>query len=169
MMKLHTALARRRLLRRATKRDVVPLNLVSMIDIFTTLVFFLLITSTSVQVLRNPPNLVLPNSTTLQAPNDTPVLMVTEQSILLNGKPLMSTAEARATPGEVLGPVKSELLQVSLLPIETDRARLTRGEINIMADKDIPYELLKKVMKTCAEAQFARISMSVNHHGRRAS
>jgi biopolymer transport protein ExbD len=154
---------RRRLLRKAEKRDVVPLNLVSMIDVFTTLVFFLLITSTSVQVIRQPQSMVLPSSTTRQTPNDVPVLMVTEQDILLQGRPVMSTAQAKASAGDVLGPLKSQLLLVPLMPIESDRSRLTRGEINLMADKDIPYALLKKVMKTCGEAQFARIAMSVNH------
>jgi biopolymer transport protein ExbD len=158
---------RRRLLRKAEKRDVVPLNLVSMIDVFTTLVFFLLITSTSVQVIRQPQSMVLPASTTRQTPNDVPVLMVTEQDILLQGRPVMSTAQAKASAGDVLGPLKSQLLLVPLMPIESDRSRLTRGEINLMADKDIPYALLKKVMKTCGEAQFARIAMSVNHRSYR--
>ena len=38
--------------------------------------------------------------------------------------------------------------------------------VNIMADKEIPYALLKKVMMTCGAADFARISLSVNHVGK---
>lgn len=165
-MILRSSFMRQRLLRKSIKREVVALNLVSMIDIFTTLVFFLLLTSTSVQTLRSPRSLTLPMSLSSQTPNDTPVLMITGDAILLQGQPVMTVAEAQATPGDVLAPLKSQLLLVPLAKIEGQaNGALTRGEINIMADKQIPYALLKKVMRTCGEAQFARISLSVNHRG----
>jgi biopolymer transport protein ExbD len=162
-MSLRSSFMRKRMLRKTFKRDVVPLNLVSMIDIFTTLVFFLLLTSTSVQTLRNPRSLELPQSVTSQTPDDVPVLMVTGEEISLQGQPVMSVSEAEAA-GDVLPQLKSQLLLVPLAHIQGAAAdRLTRGEINIMADKQIPYSLLKKVMITAGQAQFARISLSVNH------
>ena len=62
--------------------------LVSMIDIFTTLVFFLLIATTNVVTLRNPNSLTLPSSISMEPPRDTPVLEVTKTRILLQGKPI---------------------------------------------------------------------------------
>jgi biopolymer transport protein ExbD len=38
---------------------------------------------------------------------------------------------------------------------------MSRREATIMGDKEIPYRLLKKVMATCAEAGFGRISLAV--------
>ncbi|MDR3416192.1 MAG: biopolymer transporter ExbD [Nevskia sp.] len=169
-MSLRSTFMRNRMMRKTFKRDVVPLNLVSMIDIFTTLVFFLLLTSTSVQTLRSPRSLELPQSVTSQTPNDTPVLMVTSESITLQGQPVMSVAQAEAISGDVLPQLKSQLLLVPLAQIQGATPNtLTRGEINIMADKDIPYSLLKKVMITAGQAQFARISLSVNHRSGRRS
>jgi biopolymer transport protein TolR len=169
-MRLRSNFMRQRMLRKATKRDTVPLNLVSMIDIFTCLVFFLLLTSTSVQTIRSPRSLELPSSVTNQTPNDTPVLMVTADSITLQGQPVMSVKDAETTGGDILAPLKSQLLLVPLAQIQGGAANaLTRGEINIMADKDIPYSLLKKVMVTAGQAQFAKISLSVNHRSTRAA
>jgi biopolymer transport protein ExbD len=34
-------------------------------------------------------------------------------------------------------------------------------EVTIMGDKDIPYRLLKKVMATCTESEYGRISLAV--------
>ena len=168
MMRMRSNFMRNRMLRKATKRDTVPLNLVSMIDIFTCLVFFLLLTSTSVQTIRSPRSLELPSSVTMQQPNDTPVLMVTGESITLQGQTVMTVAQAEGSTGDVLPALKSQLLLVPLAQIQGAAPNaLTRGEINIMADKDIPYSLLKKVMITAGQAQFARISLSVNHRSTR--
>ena len=169
-MRLRSTFMRKRLLRKIHKRDVIPLNLVSMIDIFTTLVFFLLLTSTSVQTLRSPRSLELPSSLTSQPPNDTPVLMITSQAITLQGQPVMTVEQAEQTAGDVLPQLKSQLLLVPMAQMQGQAAdALTRGEINIMADKDIPYSLLKKVMVTAGEAQFARIALSVDHRSSKAA
>ncbi len=163
-MSLRVAMRRKHLLRKAKRPDAVPLNLVSMIDVFTTLVFFLLLTSTNVQTLRSPRSLELPQSVSIQAPNDTPVLMITPDNILWQGQSIMSVKAAEKTPGNVLDPLRSQLLLAPLVSLPGGAGdALTRGEINILADKEIPYALLKKIMSTCGEAKFARISLSVNH------
>lgn len=164
-----TARRRQRMLRKQSKRGVVTLNLVSMIDMFTVLVFFLLITTSSVATVRNPRALNLPNSVSVKQPSDTPVLTISQDEISLQGQPVMSVAAAEQADGE-LTPLKTQLLQASLLSIAGDTSgRKTRGDINIMADRSIPYSLLKKVMQTCGDAAFARISLSVNHVPRHGS
>lgn len=163
-MSLRVQMRRKRLLRKAERPDAVPLNLVSMIDVFTTLVFFLLLTSTNVQTLRSPRSLELPQSASIQTPNDTPVLMVTSENILWQGQSIMRVQAAIDQPGLVLAPLKSQLLLAPLVTVQGGApGALSRGEINILADKEIPYALLKKIMTTCGEAKFARISLSVNH------
>src|ERR1700761_9485658 len=101
-MRLRSTFMRKRMMRKIYKRDVIPLNLVSMIDIFTTLVFFLLLTSTSVQTLRSPRSLELPSSLTSQTPNDPPVLMITSDPIPRQAQPVMTVAQATETSGDVL-------------------------------------------------------------------
>jgi Biopolymer transport protein ExbD/TolR. len=156
----------KRMLKRQGKRGVVLLNLVSMIDIFTTLVFFLLIITTNVAALRNPRSMNLPNSIATQQPTDTPVIMVTPRNISLQGVRVMTTSSAANATG-VLDPLKTALQNAPMLHVQGGKPQqTTRGDINIMADKEIPYSLLKKVMMTCGAADFARISLSVNHVGK---
>jgi biopolymer transport protein ExbD len=170
MMRLRSSFKRGHLARRMFKREAVPLNLVSMIDIFTTLVFFLLLTSTSVQTLHSPRSMALPSSTTTMPPNDAPVVMISSDTISIQGRFVMRVADAEATPDDLLPPLAAELERVEKAQIEgAEAGKLTRGDINIMADKDIPYALLKKIIRTCGQSEFAHISLSVNHISHRAS
>ncbi len=162
-----TTRRRNRMLRKQSKRKVVTLNLVSMIDMFTVLVFFLLITTSSVATIRNPRALDLPNSVSIKQPSDTPVLTITRDLIQLQGQTVMTVTDAEHDSSATLSALKTQLLQAPLLSIKGDNSgRNTRGDINIMADKSTPYSLLKKVMATCGDAAFARISLSVNHVSR---
>lgn len=138
------------------------LNLVSLMDIFTILVFYLLVSSSGVEVLPNPKSLQLPQSASDEPARETLVLMVTEQDVLVGGRLVMAVDQAQSTAGAILPNLKYALQeQATLLPIAGQPGQMTRGEVNIMADKDLPFALLKKVMATCAEARFARISLSV--------
>jgi biopolymer transport protein TolR len=154
-------------LMRHTKRQkrIPPLNLVSLMDIFTILVFFLLVNSSNIEVLPNPKAMQLPESIARQVPRDTLVLMVTEQEILVGGRHVMSLDDALAAPGPVLAALKAQLQQAPLGPAEGGGE--TRGEINIMADREIPYSLLKKVMLTCTDARFGKISLAVSQRAPR--
>ena len=63
----------------------------------------------------------------------------------------------------MLPPLKVALMQAPLVAMQgQDAGKQTRGEVNILADKSIPYSLLKKIMATCGDAEYARISLSVN-------
>ena len=59
------------------KRSGSGLNLVSMMDIFTILVFFLLVSSGETEVLPNPKDIQLPESMALERARETVVVMVT--------------------------------------------------------------------------------------------
>lgn len=162
--------AKRILRRHARKPSVVPLNLVSMIDVFTVLVFFLLVTTASVDTLRNPRELSLPTSLSLdQPPTAAPVITLTKQAVLIQGEQVMTLEEAAAAPeGKPIPQLRAELLKVTLLQVQgATPGATTRGEINVMADKDIPYSVLKKVLATCGELKFARIAVSVAHASKR--
>lgn len=160
----------RRLARRAkTARAQGTLNVVSLMDIFTILVFFLLVNSAAVETLPNPKALSLPESNAEERAEEIPVLMVTRERIALQFgnrvRDVMSIEDAESATAAVLSPLKAILTEeVALAPIEGDpQNRKSRGKINVMADKDAPYSLLKKVMSTCSDAQFASISLAVIH------
>lgn len=140
-------------------RRIPELNLVSLMDIFTILVFFLLVNSSNIEVLPNPDAMQLPESLAQQLPRETPVLMVTERELLVGGTRVMALDAALRAPGPVLQDLKTLLQQLPLRAVAGGGQ--TRGEINIMADREIPYSLLKKVMVTCTDARFSKISLAV--------
>ena len=139
----------------------VPINIVSMIDIFAILVFYLLVSIAAVEMRPNPENLQLPKSTSHDRPREATQLLVTRKDILVDNVFVISVADAEAMTGEILPSLQSQFEQkVALLP-DSATGVLTRGEINILADKDIPYSLLKKVMSTSGKARFSRTSLAV--------
>jgi len=139
----------------------VELNIVSLIDIFAILVFYLLVNALVVQILPSPQALKLPESVVQEDPRDTTLIQVTLTDVLVNNVRILSTADAMATEGNVLAALKAELANAALAPTPGAEGQLTRGEVNIMADKAIPYQLLKKVMATCTDSRFAKISLAV--------
>ncbi len=137
------------------------LNLVSLMDIFTILVFFLLVNASDGEILPTHKSVKLPESISEQQPRVTVTIMVNEQDILLHGKVIASVANVMQEQGTY-----SKVLQVAL--IEQAGGKSVSGgnpnerrEATIMGDKEIPYQLLKKVMATCTKAGFNRISLAV--------
>lgn len=137
------------------------LNLVSLMDIFTILVFFLMVNSSSdVQVLNQDNSVKLPVSNADQMPKDTLALAVTDTDILISGRAIVKVADMKAFDGEVEPLLKAELdyqaNRSSVAPAPNGRP------ITIVADRELPYELLKKIMTTCVDAGYASISLAVN-------
>ncbi len=137
------------------------MNLVSLMDIFTILVFFLMVNSSSeVQVLTQNSTIKLPDSTAEQQPDDVLALTVTDQDILVNGRPVVKRDSFQGFDGQVEPTLKEELLY------QASRSAAPAPEagrpITILADRELPYELLKKIMSTCVDAGYASISLAVN-------
>ena len=144
------------------------LSLVSLMDIFTILVFFLLVNSSDVEVLQTSDSITLPKSVAEQKPESTLVIMVNDASILVNGRKIANTAEVTASDEPQIVDLKTELdYYAARQPLADEEAREeTRQagrDITIMGDKGIPYSLLKKIMATCAQTDYRNISLAVNH------
>jgi len=151
----------RRAERRNRNKSLVDLNLVSLIDVFTILIFFLMSSSAEVEILPNTRAVKLPESTAEKSPRDTLVVVVSDADILVQGRKVTTVAEALATEGDLIAPLKTELdLQATRLAIRPENQAQSKA-ITIMGDKDIPYRLLRKVMATSARANFSDIAFAV--------
>ncbi|HXY22124.1 MAG TPA: biopolymer transporter ExbD [Burkholderiaceae bacterium] len=156
----HTPLERRAL-RKSRNQSLVDMNLVSLIDIFTILIFFLLSNSAEIQALPNSKAVKLPESVADQSPKETVVVVVNDSDILVQGRKVASVAEAMSTQEDMIAPLKAELdIQASHEMIRRENAPENKP-ITIMGDKNIPYRLLRKVMYTCARANFSEVSFAV--------
>lgn len=137
------------------------LNLVSLMDIFTILVFFLMVNSSSdVQVLNQDNSVQLPVSNADQTPKDALALAVTAEDILIGGRPILKIEQLNAFEGDIEPSLKAELDYQSAKS-KAEPSPLGRPII-ILADRELPYELLKKIMSTCVDAGYASISLAVN-------
>ncbi len=138
------------------------LNLVSMMDIFTILVFFLLVSSGETEVLPNPKSIQLPESVALERARESVVVMVTDEQILVQGRPVASVAAA-LDGDEIVIPQLMDALrqQTDRVLIQQAKADIVAREVTILGDKEIPYRLLKRVMATCTAAEFGQISLAV--------
>lgn len=154
----------RRMVRRRTRTNQASkLNLVSLMDIFTILVFFLLVNSSDVEVLQNNKAIKLPESVAEKKPETTVVVMVSAQNILVDGRPVATVANAMATKEDELPELKQELgYLASRKPFTTPEEQEKGRDITIMGDASIPYTLLKKIMTTCAQSEYRNISLAVS-------
>lgn len=159
----------RRARRRERDQSMVDLNLVSLIDIFTILIFFLLANASEVEVLPNTRAVRLPESTAEKPPRPTVVVVVNGNDIVVQGRKIASVPEVMAGESEVIAALKTELDYQSgrpTLALAGANAAATADatvekDITIMGDRDIPYKLLRKVMLTCAQANYSKISFAV--------
>jgi biopolymer transport protein ExbD len=134
------------------------LNMVSLMDIFTILVFFLLVNATSAEVLPSPKNITLPNSAAEKLPKKNLVITVDSTRIMLQGKPVASVRQVMRSKQKTIKPLYDALKKTAVVAKDvTDKKGVT-----IMGDKEIPYELLKKIMLTCSGANFTNLSFAVN-------
>ncbi len=151
----------RRQERKSRNQTGLDMNLVSLIDIFTILIFFLL-SATGVEVLSAGQAVKLPPSTAEKAPRETVVVTVSREDILVEGRAVAKVAEVLASPGDLIEPLKAELvlLQKNRQVLRADNAAASKA-VTIMGDKDIPYRLLRKVMATAAQADYADVAFAV--------
>jgi biopolymer transport protein ExbD len=139
------------------------LNLVSLMDIFTILVFFLLVNSSDVEILQTNKSIELPDSTSEQRPGTNLVVTVSENSVVVGGRPVATVEDILAAEDNNISGLAAELKYQANRsgPLSPERAQAGRP-VTIMGDKDVPYTVLKKIMTTCAANEYRNISLAVN-------
>jgi len=152
--------------RHARNRSLVDLNLVSLIDIFTILIFFLLANASEVEVLPSTKAVRLPESTAEKTPKVTVVVVVSNEDILVQGRKVISVPEAMKANGDLIEPLKAELDYHAGRQLVRKENETRNKAVTIMGDKEIPYRLLRKIMVTCARANYSDLSFAVIQRGK---
>lgn len=152
-----------RLARRHKFRKPAGIQLTSLIDILTVLVFFLLVNSQNVTNIPDSQQLVLPKSTAETRASDTMLtVMVNEKHIVVQGRKVMDTATALQTQGDLLPDLAKELsYRAAKTAPKLNKDGIPEREIMILGDKGISYTLLRKVMATCSASDYSKISFAV--------
>lgn len=142
------------------------MNLTSLMDVFTILVFFLLVNSGTPEVLETPKEMVLPESVVEAKPRETVVIFIGTEDVIVQGEPVASV-ESIATMGEgEIGPIidRLALLQDRIIGSSTQHVAGSQ-EITLLADRSIPFDVIRKVMSTCTSQGYNRISLAVIQRG----
>ena len=143
-------------------RGAGALNLVSLMDIFTILVFFLLVNSSDVETLPNAKDLQLPESIAEEKAKETVVILIGEEDIIVQGTPVAKVADVMKLKGNDIPALRQALKSQNDRVLRREaQDDIASREVTIMGDKEIPYRLLKKVMATCTQSDYGQISLAV--------
>ena len=147
---------------RRKHREDAELNLIPLIDIMSVLVAFLLVYSAEVEVVQNSKGVEVPMSSAETQPKQSVLVMITKDSVFVQGELVASTADVRdqkALQIDALKEVLSRPMSSAGTPAEQQAALSTR-EITVLADKSLPYEVVRKVMGTCTSAAYGKLSLA---------
>jgi biopolymer transport protein TolR len=147
------------LLNRAQPRSDAELNLIPLIDIMSVMVAFLLIYSTEVEVVQNSKGIEIPQSSAEVKPQQTVVVMITREHVFVQGEPVTTIAELQSATTPFVEPLR-EVLERPMLASPTADGNASR-EVTVIADKSLPFDVVKRVMATCTSSSYGKISLAV--------
>lgn len=138
------------------------MNLTSLMDVFTILVFFLLVNSGSVEVMEAPKNMTLPESHVEAKPRETVVIFVSTEEVLVQGEPVALVADILGGERAAVDPIMSRLAQLKESVIGPNTLNVADSqEVTILADKSVPFAVIKTIMSTCTGEGYENVSLAV--------
>lgn len=147
---------------RNVSNAVPKMNLTSLMDVFTILVFFLLVNSATTEVLETPKQITLPASTIEEKPRETVVIFVSPEQVTVQGE-VATTLDAMLSETSIEIPAIAARLQDlrhSVIGTSTQAVAQSQ-EVTVLADRSVPFEIVKRVMSTCTAQGYTKISLAV--------
>lgn len=153
----------RRIKRMSRNRVTVPkMNLTSLMDVFTILVFFLLVNSATTEVLETPKKITLPASVVEEKPRETVVIFISPDDVTVQGEAVVRTADIMNADVQNIEPIGTRLAELSASVIGLNTQTIAQSqEVTILADRAVPFTVIKRVMSTCTSEGYAKISLAV--------
>ena len=137
-----------------------PLNLTALMDIFTILVFFLLVNQTNTQQLPDNPDITLPASIAQEVPNEVLTVQISARDILVQERPVVSLSDAMA------GDERAIPALVEVLNTYAERARRFGStdedrELMILGDRNTHYAVIERIMHSAQQTDYQTVSFAV--------
>jgi len=137
--------------------------LTSLMDIFTVLVLYLIVNQGGGVSLDAPKTVKIPESVVETAPRRSVVMAVSNTEVFVQGVTIVTVAEVLESRQDYIEPIRQEMLRIKNLAAEQgDKGISESGEVTILADRGVPFKILKKLMSTSSSAGFDKISLAVN-------
>jgi biopolymer transport protein ExbD len=141
---------------------ITKMNLTSLMDVFTILVFFLLVNSGSVQVMEAPKGMELPESRVQAKPRETVVIFVSPDEVLVQGQPVALVDDILGSSATTVESVAVRLTELNESVIGPSTLAVAGSqEVTILADKAVPFVVVRKIMSTCTEQGIENVSLAV--------
>ena len=141
---------------------ITKMNLTSLMDVFTILVFFLLVNSGSVEVMEAPKDVKLPESRIESKPRETVVISISAEEVLVQGKLVAFVEDILNDKANAVAPINARLaeLKESVIGINTKNIAASQ-EVTILADRSVPFTVVKTIMSTCTAEGYENVSLAV--------
>lgn len=146
------------------------LMLASMLDILMAVLFFLLQNYSQIKSdFQVGKDLTLPNSTALQTPVPALQLLVTKKAIILDNNEIVQLENGDVKKSDLLSDGVTIRELAIQLKKQKERAQFQSatdkdswvGNIVMQADKDLPFNVLKKVIYTAGITDFVMFKLAV--------
>jgi biopolymer transport protein ExbD len=139
------------------------LSLTSLMDVFTILVLYLLVNQGSGADIDPPKTIKIPDSIVETSPRQTIVLTVSDTAVYLQGEAVVTVAEVLESKQDYIEAVRQEMVKLKDLAAEQGgQVAANSAEVTILADRGVPFKILKKLMSTSSSAGYVKISLAVN-------
>ncbi|EIK43269.1 hypothetical protein O59_004062 [Cellvibrio sp. BR] len=129
----------------------------ALMDIFTILVFFLLVSSSNTHQLPTNKDLKLPTSKSTLALEDTLVVAITQKDILLSG---VSVAKVNTILHSQDNTIPTLMAELKFHAQAKSQKTGQHGRITIMSDENVPYEVIQKVLTSCQQSNYTKIAFA---------
>ncbi len=153
----------RRIKRMSRNRvKITKMNLTSLMDVFTILVFFLLVNSGSVEIMEAPKNVTLPESMIEQKPRETVVIFVSAEEVLVQGEMVAQVVDILDAQSANYDPITSRLAELRDNIVGPSTLAVAGSlEVTILADKSVPFIVIRKIMSICTSEGYENVSLAV--------
>lgn len=138
------------------------MTLVPFIDMLMILTVFLLVHNSDVDILPNSKAIAIPQSLSDKKPRPTVVVMITKDDLLVDGKSIARLADVISSKDAVIQPLKRALQsQADIVLADAAKQDIADREVTILGDRNTPYSVLRKIMATCTDAEYGKVSLAV--------
>ncbi|MDJ0699484.1 MAG: biopolymer transporter ExbD [Woeseiaceae bacterium] len=138
------------------------MNLTSLMDVFTILVFFLLVNSGSVELVEAPKDVKLPESREESKPRETVVISISPEDVIVQGKAVARVQEVLEGEKASLDPLAARLAELKESIVGPATMSVAESqEVTILADKSVPFIVVRKIMSACTGEGYENVSLAV--------
>lgn len=160
----------------AKKNTFADLLITPLVDMFVIIVLFLIANfSATGEIMSMSKDIQLPTASHVKELELVPVIMIArdvvskETKVIVEGQPILeSTADMERQDYLNIPALEDKLRELKKtfesMHQNSDKQEFS-GDVNIQADKEVPFKVIKRVMFSCAAAGYGNINFAVLNRG----